>query len=98
MLTCCYNDVSYHLYDVLYTIVKSMHSKLVGNILLLALTNIVSYNCDQIDDHTNAKSLGRKYEARKDENTQLFKTKQSTKRTKNKFRSTNRLHRSASLG
>ena len=98
MLTCFYNGVSYHVDDVLYTIVQSMHSKLVGNILLLALTNIVSYNCDQIDDHTNAKSLGRKYEARKDENTQLFKTKQSTKRTKNKFRSTNRLHRSATLG
>ena len=75
-----------------------MHSKLVGNILLLVLTNIVSHNCDQIDEHTNAKSLGRKYGARKDENTQLFKTKQSTKRTKNKFRSTNRLRRSASLG
>ena len=98
MLTCFYNVVPYHVDDVLYTIVYSMHSKLVGNILLLALTNIVLYHCDQIDGHTNAKSLGRKYEARKDENTQLFKTKQRTKRTKNKFRSTNRLHRSASLG
>ena len=75
-----------------------MHSKLVGNIVLLALTNIVTYNCDQIDEHTNAKSLGRKYEARKNENTQIFKTKQGTKRTKHKIRSTNRFHRSASLG
>ena len=98
MLTCCYNGILYYFVDVLYAILKSMHSKLVCNILLLVLIKIISYNCDHTNEHFTDESLGRKYEARKTKNIQPVKTKQGTKETKNKFRSINRRYLPVNLG
>ena len=98
MLTCFYYGILYYVDDVLYSIMKSMHSKLVCNILLFTLINIISYNCDHTNEHFIDKSLGRKYEARKTKNVQPVKTKQSTKETKNKFKNVNRRHLPVNLG
>ena len=98
MLTCCYNGILYYIDDVLYAIMKSMHSKLVCNILFFTFLNIISYNCDHTNEHLPDESLGRKYEARKSKNVQPVKTKQGTKETKNKFRNVNRRHLPAHLG